>query len=163
MVVTGILLTGRMALPFVVQRLMNDRLERIPGYTGHVDKVGLHLWRGAYSLHGFQSLRAYTNVDVGRGTFRLVAAFTWVVKDKFRDQLATRIPSDGKFGDAKVGLLASIANLFRRGFIRAFNPTVEDSVRAGNILPSGKSAGGNAVAKNQPYDQPAEAEKPAKP
>lgn len=373
MVVAVVLLAARIALPFVVRRMLNDRLERIPGYTGHVDRVGLHLWRGAYSLHGFsilrqdgrvtepifrakgidisiawrdvwrrrfvsdirvdegqihfvkgataeesqtdldrrwqdviqdvfpidithleitdgllryvnhtrepkvdlfvthmrvsatglrnradeavdgefpariviegeslgegrlllrlnaeplaaephfhlaleldnvnlpalnESLRAYANVDVGRGTFRLVgemagrdggfqgyvkpffedldfsniedrdkglgalvwerlvAAFTWVVKDKSRDQLATRIPFEGRFGDAKVGLLATIANLFRHGFIRAFNPTVEDSVKAGNVLPSGKSADGHAVSKNAPDDKPAELEKPPKP
>lgn len=360
MVVVVVLLAARIALPFVVRRMMNDRLERIPGYAGHVDKVSIHLWRGAYSLHGFsilredgrveepffrargidislawrevwrgrlvskiqidegqihfvkgaseeesqtdldrrwqdviqdvipidithleitdgllryinrtrepkvdlfitrmrvsatglrnraeeaaegefpariiiegdslgegslqlllnaeplaaephfhltlkldnvhlptlnESLRAYANVDVGRGNLRLVgemagrdggfqgyikpffedldftniedkekgigaliwerlvASFTWVVKDKSRDQLATRIPFEGKFGDAKVGLLATIANLFRHGFIRAFNPTVEGSVHADKILPDGKTA-----------DTPAEAEKPS--
>ena len=370
--IAAVLLAARIALPFVAKRMMNDRLERIPGYTGHVDKIGIHLWRGAYSLHGFgilrqnggvqepffhakdidislawrelwhrrvvsdiqvdqgqlnfvqgssdaesqtdldrrwqdviqdvfpiditrleiangllryvdhtrqpkvdlfvthmrvtatglrnraeeaadgefparitvegdslgagrlqlvltaeplaaephfhlslkldnvnlpalnESLRAYANVDVGRGTFRLVgemagraggfqgyvkpffedldfhnvedkekglgaliwerlvAAFTWVVKDKSRDQLATRIPFEGKFGDAKIGLFATITNLFRHGFIRAFNPTVEGSVRAANVLPSGKSADGNAVAKNVPDEKPAEIEKPAK-
>jgi hypothetical protein len=364
------LLAIRVALPFVAKRMMNDRLERIPGYTGHVDKVGIHLWRGAYSLHDFgilrqnggvqepffhakdidislawhelwhrrvvsdiqidqgqlnfvrgasdaesqtdldrrwqnviqdvfpidinhleitngllryvdrtrqpkvdlfithmrvtatglrnrpeeaadgefpariimegdslgagrlqllltadplaaepyfhlslkldnvnlpalnESLRAYANVDVGRGIFRLVAemagrdggfqgyvkpffenldfhnagdqdkgigariwkrlvaAFAWVVKDKSRDQLATRIPFEGKFGDAKIGLLATIANLFRHGFIHAFNPTVEGSVHADNVLPSGKSADGNAVAKNVPDEKPAKIEKP---
>jgi len=83
-----------------------------------------------------------------------------VVKDKSRDQLATRIPFEGKFGDAKIGLLATITNLFRHGFIRAFNPTVEDSVRADNVLPSGKSADGKAVAKNVPDEKPAPPAKP---
>ncbi len=371
-VVAAVLLTARIALPFVIKRMMNDRLEQIPGYTGHVEKVGIHLWRGAYSLHGFsilrqdgrveepffrakgidisiawrdlwrrrlvsdiqvdegqihfvkgaseeesqtdldrrwqdviqdvipidithleitdgllrymnhtrepkvdlfithmrvsatglrnradeaedgefpariiiegdslgagrlellllaeplaaephfhltlkldnvnlpalnESLQAYANVDVGRGNFRLVgemagrdggfqgyvkpffedldfsniedkekgmgaliwerlvAAFTWVVKDKSRDQLATRIPFEGKFGDAKVGMLTTIANLFRHGFIRAFNPTVEGSVHADNILPSGKSADSNAVAAKAPDEKPVEAEKPPK-
>jgi hypothetical protein len=372
-VVVIVLVAARIALPLVVRRMMNDRLERIPGYTGHVEDVSLHLWRGAYSLHGFsilredgrveepffrakgidiaiawrdvwrgrfvsnikvdegqihfvkgaseeesqtdldrrwqdviqdlfpidithleitdgllryinrtrepkvdlfvthmrvsatglrnraeeaadgefpariiiegeslgggrlllllnaeplaaephfhltleldnvnlpalnESLRAYANVDVGRGTFRLVgemagrdggfqgyvkpffedldfrniedkekgvgalvwerfvAVFTWVVKDKSRDQLATRIPFEGKFGDAKVGLLATIANLFRHGFIRAFNPTVEGSVNAANILPSGKSADPAARAEKAPDGKPAEIEKTPKP
>jgi Domain of Unknown Function (DUF748) len=368
-VIAALLLAGRLALPFVVQRLMNDRLGRIPGYTGHVDDVDLHLWRGAYSLHGVgifrqnarvrepfflakdidfsiawrelwrrkivsvvhidhgqlnfvkgpsaeesqtdldhrwqdviqdifpidithleivdgllryvdttrqpevnvfvthmrataiglrnrpgegdsgefpaeitiegdslgagqlklylaaeplavephfhlslkldkvnlpalnQSLRAYANVDVGRGTFRLVAemagrdggfqgyvkpffedvdfhniedkdkgigsriwehivaGLAWLVKNKQRDQVATRIPFEGKFGDTKVGLFATITNLFRHGFIRAFNPTVEGSVRADNVLPSGKSADGNDVAKNVPDGKPEKKEK----
>lgn len=141
-----------------------------------------------------QSLRAYANVDVGRGTFRLVAemagrdggfqgyvkpffenvdfhnledkdkglpsqiwehvvaGLAWLVKNKQRNQLATRIPFEGRFGDSKVGLFATITNLFRHGFIRAFNPIVEDSVHAENVLPSGKSADGKDVAKNAPAE-----------
>lgn len=372
-VVAVVLLAARIALPFVLQRMMNTRLERIPGYTGHVDDIDIHLWRGAYTLHGFrilrqngrvtepffqakgidislawrelwhrrfvsdiqvdmgqlhfvqgaseeesqtdldrrwqdviqdlfpidithleirdgllryinharqpnvdlfvthmrvsatglrnhaaeaadgefpariivegdslgagklqvlllaeplaeqphfhlslkldnvnlpalnESLRAYAHVDVGRGTFRLVgemagrdggfqgyvkpffedldfkntadkdkglgaliwerlvATFAWVVKDKSRDQVATRIPFEGKFGDPKFGLLATIANLFRHGFIRAFNPTVEGSVHADNIKPDGKSGDGTPVTKNKPDEKPAPTEPPAKP
>ena len=363
-VLGAVLLAARVALPFVVKRLVADRLQRIPGYTGYVNDIDLHLWRGAYTLHGVgilrqngrvreafflakdidfslawrelwhrkivsdvridhgqlnfvkgasaeesqtdldhrwqdviqdifpidithleitdgllryvdttrqphvnvfvthmratatglrnrpgerpsgefpaeitvegdslgagklnlflaleplaaephfhlslkldqvnlpalnESLRAYANVDVGRGTFRLVAemagrdggfqgyvkpffenldfhniedkdkgigsriwehlvaGLAWLVKNKSRDQLATRIPFDGRFGDTKVGLLPTITNLFRHGFIRAFNPTVEDSVHAKNVLPSGKSADGNDVKKNVPDKAP---------
>jgi len=364
-VIAVLALAGRVALPFVAKRLLNDRLERIPDYTGHIDDIGIHLWRGAYSLHGVgifrkngkvrepffhakhiylslawrelwhrkivsniqvdegqlhfvkgpsaeesqtdldnrwqtliqdivpiditnlvitdgllryidttrkptvdlfvthmratatglrnrpgeaksgefpatitiegdslgagklelllnaepladephfhlslkldkvnlaelnESLKAYAHVEVSRGTFRLVgemagrdggfqgyvkpffedldfkkiedkekgigsriwervvAAAAWVVKDKARDQVATRIPFKGKFGDAKVGLFATIANLFRHGFIRAFDPTVENSVQADNVLPSGKSTDGKDVAKN-PSDKNSE-------
>ena len=362
--IAGLLLAARIAMPIVVKHLVNDRLHRIPGYTGYVNDIDIHLWRGAYTLHGFgilrengevlqpfflakdidfslawrelwhrkivsdirvahgqlnfvkgssaaqsqtdldhrwedviqdifpidithleitdgllryvdttrqpnvnvfvthmratatglrnrpsdahggefpakitvegdslgagrlklllvaeplasnphfhldldldnvnlpalnESLRAYAKVDVGRGTFRLVgemagrdggfqgyvkpffegldfhniedkdkgigsriwehivASAAWIVKDKTRDQVATRIPFEGRFGDAKVGLFATIRNLFRHGFIRAFNPTVEGSVRADNVLPSGKSADGNDVAKNVPDKTP---------
>jgi hypothetical protein len=361
-----LLLGARIAMPYVVKRMVNDRLQRIPGYTGYVNDIGIHLWRGAYSLHGFgilrlngkvrepfflakdidfslawrelwhrkivsevyieqgqlnfvkgpgaeesqtdldhrwqdvikdifpiditrleitdgllryvdttrqpnvnlfvthmraiatglrnrpgernngefpaeitiegeslgagklnvvlaaeplaaephfhvtlkldnvnlpalnELLKAYAHVDVGRGTFRLVgemagrdggfqgyvkpffenvdfhnledqdkgigsrlwehivAGAAWLVKDKARDQVATRIPFEGRFGDAQVGLFATIANLFRHGFIRAFNPTVEGSVHADNVLPTGKSADGNEVAKNKPDENPVE-------
>ncbi len=82
------------------------------------------------------------------------------MKDKQRDQLATRIPFEGKFGDAKLGLFATITNLFRHGFIRAFNPTIEGSVRAQNVLPSGKSADGHDVSKNTPDPIPVPKKKP---
>ncbi len=363
-VLAALLLAARLALPAVVKHLVNTRLQRIPGYTGYVNDIDIHLWRGAYTLHGFgilrlnsrvqepfflakdidfslawrelwhrkivsnvkiahgqlnfvkgpteeesqtdldhrwqdviqdifpidithleitdgllryvdttrqpqvnvfvthmratatglrnrpgeqhsgefpaeitiegdslgagklnlylaaepladephfhlsmkldqvnlpalnESLRAYANVDVGRGTFRLVgemagrdggfqgyvkpffedldfhnledkdkgigsqiwehivAGLAWLVKNKPRDQVATRIPFEGKFGDAKLGLFATITNLFRHGFIRAFNPTVEGSVRADNVLPSGKSVDGKRVATNQPDEPP---------
>jgi hypothetical protein len=138
-----------------------------------------------------ESLKAYANVDVGRGTFRLaaemagkdggfqgyvkpffedldfknledknkgvlsriwenvVAGLAWLVKNKPRDQVGTRIPFEGRFGDPKIGLWATITNLFRHGFIRAFNPTVEGSLHANKVLPSGKSADGKEVAETK--------------
>src|SRR4051812_4196093 len=47
-----LLIAARIALPYVVKSQINARLETIPGYAGHVDNVSIHLWRGAYSLHG---------------------------------------------------------------------------------------------------------------
>jgi hypothetical protein len=355
-VVVVLLVAARVALPFVVLRQVNARLESIPGYAGHVDHVGIHLWRGAYSLHGLsiyrvngtlrepfvlakdidfslawselihrkivsdiyidepqvtfvkgpteatsqkdtdkrwqdvvhdlfpidithfeikkgairyvddtkqpkidvfvknmrvvatglqnrpsdgggelpaqinvdgdslgggkvslalaaeplaeqphfhlsvkvtgvnlpdlnESLKAMANVDVGRGTFelagemagrdggfqgyvkpffenldfrnlsdanksigsrlweRVVAGVAWLVKNKSRDQVGTRIPFQGQFGDPKIGLLTTIGNLFRHGFIRAFNPTIEHTVEADNVLPNGQSANGDNVGK----------------
>ena len=143
-----------------------------------------------------ESLKAYANVDVGRGTFQMAAemagkdggfqgyikpffenldfnnledtkknvfsrvwenmvgGLAWLVKNKPRDQVGTRIPFQGRFGDPKVGLWATISNLFRHGFIRAFNPTVEGSVDPKNVLPSGNSADGKGVAKKKD-DRPA--------
>lgn len=137
------------------------------------------------------SLKAYANVDVGRGTFRMAAemagkdggfqgyvkpffedldfnnledknknvfsriwenivgGLAWLVKNKPRDQVGTRIPFEGRFGDSQVGLWTTIRNLFRHGFIRAFNPTIEGSVDPDNVLPSGKSANGRDVAETK--------------
>jgi hypothetical protein len=127
-----------------------------------------------------ESLKAYAGVDVSRGTFRLagemaaneggfrgyvkpffedldfsslpgqeesigrqvwetiVALVTELVKNKSRDQLATRIPFEGEFGDPEVGLIATIGNVFRHGFIQAFNPTVEGSVDPDSVRPNGE-------------------------
>jgi hypothetical protein len=143
-----------------------------------------------------ESLKAYANVDVGKGTFQLAAemaakdggfqgyvkpffedldfnnledkkknVFTrvwenvvgglaWLVKNKSRDQVGTRIPFEGRFGDPKVGLWATISNLFRHGFVRAFNPTIEGSLNPENVLPSGKSADGKDVAQTKTDPQP---------
>lgn len=89
---------------------------------------------------------------------KAVQGLAWLVKNKERDQLATRIPFQGRFGDPEVGLFTTIANLFRHGFVRAFNPTVEGSIDPGNILPSGKSADGKDVAdtKTDPVDPPSQ-------
>jgi uncharacterized protein YhdP len=135
-----------------------------------------------------EELKAYANVDVSRGTFRMAAemagkdggfqgyvkpffedvdfnniedkdkgvlsrlwenvvqGLAWLVKNKARDQVGTRIPFQGRFGDPEVGLWTTIANLFRHGFIRAFDPTIEGSIQADNVLPTGDSADGKGVA-----------------
>ncbi len=144
------------------------------------------------------SLKAYANVDVGRGVFRLagemagrdggfqgyvkpffedldftniedkskgigerlwekmVAGVAWLVKNKQRDQVATRIPFQGRFGDPQIGMWRTIANLFRHGFIQAFNPTVEGSIRADNVKPDGTSVDGK-------LGSPAKAASPGEP
>jgi hypothetical protein len=77
---------------------------------------------------------------------RIVAGVAWLVKNKSRDQVGTRVPFQGRFGDPKIGLLATVENLFRHGFIRAFNPTIEHTVDPDNVLPNGQSANGQNVA-----------------
>jgi hypothetical protein len=79
----------------------------------------------------------------------VVSGLAWMVKNKARDQVGTRIPFQGRFGDSQVGLFTTIQNLFRHGFIRAFNPTVEGSLKAENVLPSGASADGQNVAETK--------------
>ncbi|MDB6168433.1 MAG: hypothetical protein JWM88_1297 [Verrucomicrobia bacterium] len=41
----------RLALPSILRRGITARLEKIPEYTGRVEKVDLAVWRGAYTLH----------------------------------------------------------------------------------------------------------------
>ena len=84
----------------------------------------------------------------------IVGGLAWLVKNKPRDQVGTRIPFQGRFGDPEVGLWATISNLFRHGFVRAFNPTIEGSIDPGNVLPSGDSADGRNVADKK-EDPPA--------
>lgn len=40
----------RLALPYVVIKYVNKVLDDIPGYTGSIEDVDLHLWRGAYEI-----------------------------------------------------------------------------------------------------------------
>ncbi len=41
----------RLALPSLLRREINRKLGEVPGYSGQVGRVGVHLYRGAYSLH----------------------------------------------------------------------------------------------------------------
>lgn len=45
-----ILIGLRIALPYILLRYVNRELQTIPGYTGHVDDIDVHLIRGAYTI-----------------------------------------------------------------------------------------------------------------
>src|SRR4051794_198585 len=51
LVVAIVLLAIRLALPFAIKRYVNQKLNEIPDYRGHVDDIDLSLWRGAYTMH----------------------------------------------------------------------------------------------------------------
>ncbi len=53
LVVLLILLVGfRIYLPTIVLHYVNKEINTIPGYQGHVDNIGISLWRGAYQING---------------------------------------------------------------------------------------------------------------
>jgi len=52
---------------------------------------------------------------------KIVAGAAAVVKNNERNQVATRIPFSGRFGNANVGIWATITGLMRNGFIKALN------------------------------------------
>lgn len=80
---------------------------------------------------------------------KIVSGVAWLVKNRPRDQVATRIPFQGVFGDSQVGMWATIRNLFRHGFIKAFNPVVEGSVNPDKVPPPSKIAPGEASKADQ--------------
>ena len=45
-----VLIGLRIALPYILLRLVNKELTHIPGYTGHVDDLDVALFRGAYVI-----------------------------------------------------------------------------------------------------------------
>lgn len=45
-----LLLAVRVALPYIVEDYVNKTLDELPGYTGHVADIDLHLYRGAYTI-----------------------------------------------------------------------------------------------------------------
>ncbi|GAB3823974.1 DUF748 domain-containing protein [Pontibacter rugosus] len=47
-----LLIAVRVALPYIVKDYVNKSLDEMPGYTGHVEDIDLHLYRGAYKIEG---------------------------------------------------------------------------------------------------------------
>ena len=58
----------------------------------------------------------------------LVGATGTVLKNQPKNQLATRIPISGNVADPEIGLVATIVNVLRNGFVKAFLPRIEGSV-----------------------------------
>lgn len=48
------LVVVRLALPGIVKNYVNKKLNELPGYTGHVDDIDIHLIRGAYVIKGLR-------------------------------------------------------------------------------------------------------------
>jgi len=55
---------GRALLPWFVRDFVNRTLDRGQLYSGHIGKVGIHLWRGAYSIHDVRLSKTTGNVPV---------------------------------------------------------------------------------------------------
>ena len=52
-----LLVAGRIALPYVVEDYVNDKLAALDSYDGHVSDIDIHLWRGAYSIDGIEIVK----------------------------------------------------------------------------------------------------------
>lgn len=50
MIIGLLLIIARILLPSVVKKFLNDRLQQIDPYTGHISDVDIHLYRGAYVI-----------------------------------------------------------------------------------------------------------------
>lgn len=50
LIILGVLLAIRIILPYVLLRVVNDRLAELPGYHGHIADLDLALIRGAYRI-----------------------------------------------------------------------------------------------------------------
>ncbi|UPG86041.1 DUF748 domain-containing protein [Luteibacter aegosomatis] len=64
LIVAAVLVAARVALPYVVLDQLNGRLARMGSYTGHIDDIDIHLWRGAYSLDALKIVKVDGKVPV---------------------------------------------------------------------------------------------------
>jgi hypothetical protein len=56
-----------------------------------------------------------------------------VVENQEKDQIGTKIPVSGKFGDANVGVFAAVAELLRNAFIQALYPSIEHQITLADV------------------------------
>jgi hypothetical protein len=56
-VILLLLIALRLAMEPLLLRFVNQKLDQIPAYKGHIEDVDLSLWRGAYKIQGVQLLK----------------------------------------------------------------------------------------------------------
>ena len=44
------LVAARLAMPYAIKTYVNRRLGRLSDYSGHLETIRVHLWRGAYEI-----------------------------------------------------------------------------------------------------------------
>ena len=59
-----VLVISRLMLPSYLRDYVNRVLDQNPNYDGHVERVGLSLWRGAYTIHGIEIVKTTNAVPV---------------------------------------------------------------------------------------------------
>jgi len=64
LVLAALLLAARAALPWFVLRYVNEKINSMPGYGGHIADVDIHLWRGAYTVKGIDIVKTDGRVPV---------------------------------------------------------------------------------------------------
>src|SRR4051794_24254149 len=57
LVLVGVLVAVRLALPYVVEDYVNHKLAGLKSYDGHVGDIDIHLWRGAYSIDDIEIVK----------------------------------------------------------------------------------------------------------
>jgi hypothetical protein len=64
LVLVVLLIAIRIALPFIVRDYVNRTLSHIQDYRGHVDKIRINLWRGAYTIENLKVVKTNANIPV---------------------------------------------------------------------------------------------------
>jgi hypothetical protein len=63
-VLVALLIAARVAMPYFVLRFVNQKINAMPGYGGHIADVDIHLWRGAYTVQGIDIVKTDGKVPV---------------------------------------------------------------------------------------------------
>src|ERR1051325_1066091 len=62
--VIALLVIGRLVMPYAVKHYVNGKLQQLPGYSGNIGDVDIHLYRGAYTIHDVHIFKKTNNVPI---------------------------------------------------------------------------------------------------
>jgi hypothetical protein len=122
-VIVGIILLliiFRLALPSIVKSYVNKKLNQLPGYTGHVDDIDIHLIRGAYAIEGLELRK---KIDPPKYPFLQIQHIDLSVEWKylFKGSLVGEVEMDRPV----INILASTADLSKEPSRASWTETVE--------------------------------------
>jgi hypothetical protein len=63
----------------------------------------------------------------------VVGAVATVLKNQKTENVAAKVPFEGRFDDPQVGIWQAVATVLRNGFIRALQPRLDQTVRVGDL------------------------------
>ena len=98
--VAGLLLVGRIMLPWGLKYEINSRLSHIPGYTGHVNDVGVQVWHGGYRMYDLSIAKSGGQVSVP-----FVAARRVQFSIAYRELIHGKVVSDIEVEDASLNFV----------------------------------------------------------
>lgn len=110
MAIAVALLLLRAALPEVVESYVNRKLATMGDYRGRVDEVDLHLWRGAYTLHGLTIEK-----DDGKVPVPLLSAPTVELAVSWRGLIAGGIVGTVEFDRADLNFVDAESDARQQG------------------------------------------------
>ncbi len=64
LIIVGILVAFRIALPFIVKDYVNKTLREMEGYSGSVEDIGIRLFRGAYVIKNIEIVEESDSIPV---------------------------------------------------------------------------------------------------
>jgi hypothetical protein len=86
----AVILIALLIAPYCVRSAIDRRLSQIPGYSGHVNGVTLHLWRGAYRMDGITIVKKSDRVtEPFFSADRIDFSIAW--REVFRGRLVSQI------------------------------------------------------------------------
>ncbi len=91
LVAAAVLLAVRLALPYAVRHSLNQRMDRMGDYHGHIADVDLHLWRGAYTLRDLRIDKVEDKLPVpffSAGTVGIALSWHALLRGRLRGTVA---------------------------------------------------------------------------
>jgi hypothetical protein len=64
---------------------------------------------------------------------RFVAGMYQLIKNKKEDQLAAKIPIEGRFDDPHINVFIALVTIFQNAFVRAIHPSIDDVINIASV------------------------------